>query len=417
MHHRPDAASHDFSTPSSGGPDWGKHGGKPADHAHDMNENPSLTDTPLLSECSAPELLNSLADGAYITDLNRRIVFWNNAAQRITGWSAREVVGRTCHDNVLVHVDKDGHQLCGCEHCPLHRSMVIGQPSNGSLLVYALHKSGSRVPVEVTVAPIRSHHGEVIGGIELFRDLTESMQDQLRAKKIQEIAVTCELPCDDSVSFETRYQPCDLVGGDFYRVSRFGATGYAILLADVMGHGMAAALHTMLLRSLWDDHRGALAMPSRFMKEVNERVVGVVQDAGFFGTGICANYDAATGKLRCVRAGHPAPLLFRASGTVEPVGEVNPALGMFAEARFEETTVQLEPGDTLLLFSDGATEVFDAQEQQLGPEGLARLVREQAAAVGGTGFSLEKLAEQLLRFSNQIRLSDDLTMIKLLRRR
>jgi len=150
-----------------------------------------------MAEFDAPELLNLLADGAYITDTERRIIFWNHAACKITGWEAHEVVGRSCQDNLLVHVDKDGHQLCGHEHCPLHRSIVTDQPSAEPLLVFAQHRSGTRIPVEVTVSPVRNRAGQVIGGIEMFRDLTESMQDQLRAKEIQDMAVACELPPDD----------------------------------------------------------------------------------------------------------------------------------------------------------------------------------------------------------------------------
>ena len=370
-----------------------------------------------MTEFDAAEVLNSLPDGVYITDSERKIVFWNRAAERITGWTKAEVENRTCYDNVLVHVDKDGHKLCGHEHCPLHRSIVTNQPSDGSLLVFAQLKSGGRTPVEVSVAPIRNHAGEVLGGIEMFRDLTSSMKDQLRAKKIQEIAVRCDLPQDDSVSFEARYLPHDLVGGDFYRIGRFGATRYAMLLVDAMGHGVSAALCTMLLRSLWDDHRGDLAVPSRFMHVVNKGVRAVMDGAGYFGTGVCVNYDADTGNLRCVLAGHPAQLLFRANGKVESVGEKNAGLGMFEDIQFAEASVQLEPGDTLLLFTDGATEVFDAADKDLGVEGLIQLVREQTNGVSGADFSLEKLEEQLLRFSNQIHLPDDLTLIKLRRLR
>ena len=370
-----------------------------------------------LTEFDASEVLDSLPDGAYITDRNRRIVFWNRAAERITGWKKTEVVNRTCHDNLLVHVDKDGHKLCGHEHCPLHRSMVTNQPSTEALLVFAQARSGERTPVEVSVAPIRNRAGEVVGGIEMFRDLTQSMQDQLRAKKVQEIAMRCELPRDDSVRFETRYLPRDLVGGDFYRIERFGATRYAMLVVDAMGHGVSAALCTMLLRSLWDDHRGELPLPSRFMRVVNQGVRSVTGDAAYFGTGVCANYDAATGKLRCVLAGHAAQLLFRADGKVDSAGVKNAGLGMFPDVHFEETITQLEPGDSLLLFTDGATELFDAGEQDLGAEGLKRLVREQTNGVNGADFSLEKLEEQLLRFSNQIHLPDDLTLVKLRRLR
>ena len=75
-----------------------------------------------LDKVGAREVLDALPDGAYITNLDRKILFWSRAAEKITGWPAGEVTGHTCADNILVHVDKDGHQLCGKEHCPLHRS-------------------------------------------------------------------------------------------------------------------------------------------------------------------------------------------------------------------------------------------------------------------------------------------------------
>ena len=116
-----------------------------------MNGNVKGDPRSFMAEFDAPELMNLMADGAYITDTERRIVFWNQAAQRITGWTESEVVGRSCYDNILVHLDKDGHSLCGHEHCPLHRSIVVGQPSPEPLLVFAMHRTGARIPVEVTV--------------------------------------------------------------------------------------------------------------------------------------------------------------------------------------------------------------------------------------------------------------------------
>jgi phosphoserine phosphatase RsbU/P len=380
-----------------------------------MNGGSKSEPASFLKEFDAPELLNLLADGAYITDTDRRIVFWNQAAQRITGWGAAEVVGHTCRDNILVHADKDGHQLCGDEHCPLHRSIVTGQPSAEPLLVFAQHRSGSRIPVEVTVSPVRSHAGQVIGGIEVFRDLTESVQDQLRAKEIQEMAVQCELPPDNRVSFEVRYQPRDIVGGDFFRIEKLGDERYVVFVADAKGHGLAAALYTMLLRSLWQEHLRDLESPVRFMGIVNGRLHAFVHDAGYFGTAVLADYDAGSGELRLVRAGHPSPLLFRAKGSVEATGCSNPALGLFPSTSYKETVEQLAPGDVLLLYTDGATELFDSQEHELGKEGLLRLACTQACAGSITGFRLDQLEEQLLRFSNQIHLPDDLTLVKLCR--
>ena len=368
-----------------------------------------------LAEFSAPELLNLLADGAYITDTDRRIVFWNQAAQRITGWAAEKVVGHCCRDNILVHTDNDGHQLCGDDHCPLHRSIVTGQPSAEPVLVFAQRESGSRIPVEVTVAPIRNHAGQVIGGIEVFRDLSEALQDQLQAKKIQEMTLECALPRDDRVSFEVRYQPRDIVGGDFFRIEQAGDDRYAVFVADAKGHGVAAALYTMLLRSLWQEHSAELESLARFMGIVNDRLHALVHDAGYFGTAVLASYDAASGELRLVRAGHPSPLLFRARGAVEAIGCANPALGLFHGVDYKETAGRLEPGDALLLYTDGATELFDCKNHELGQAGLLQLAQRQVRNGSLTGFHLDQLEEQLLRFTNEVHLPDDLTLVKLSR--
>ena len=382
-----------------------------------MNDSSENAPVSLLDEFDAPELLNLLVDGAYITDVERRIVFWNAAAERITGWRAEDVVGRTCFDNILVHVDKDGHPLCGQEHCPLHRSIVTGQPSSEPLVVFAQHKRGHRTPVEVTVSPVRNHAGRVIGGIEMFRDLTASMQDAMRAKRIQEMAVACALPEDDRVRFEMRCQQREVVGGDFYRIERLNPDCYAVLVADAMGHGVAAALHTMQLRSLWNDHRTALDSPAHFVGLINQKLHDLVRGEGYFGTAVYATYDAATGDLRCVRAGHPAPLLFRAAGAVESVGSPNPALGMRPDSPYRETVVQLGIGDAVLLFTDGATEVGDGSEKDLGRAGLAELARKQDAGSDPAGFHVEQLEKQLLQFSDQIHLADDLTLVKIRRER
>ena len=377
-----------------------------------MDETANAAGDSFLAGFDASRLLNLLADGAYITDSDRKIVYWNRAAEKISGWKAEEVVGRKCRDNILVHVDKDGHELCGQEHCPLHRSILTGKPSAEPMLVFAQHPTNGRVPVEVTVSPIRNPAGEIIGGIEMFRDLTDSVQDQLRAKEIQERAVHSEFPPDSRVDFEVRYQPRDLVGGDFFRIEKLDDDRYVILLADVRGHGMSAALYTMFLRSLWDEHRRDQASPANLLRIINERLLDIVFDMGFFGTAVLASYHAGSGELCLVRAGHPAPLLFRTDGTTESIGSANPALGLQTGETYTETTLNLSPGDAVLLYTDGATEVSDGNDRELGRDGLLHLARLQPQD-GNTGFHLSQLEEQLLRYSNQIHLADDLTLIKL----
>ena len=123
-----------------------------------------LTETLKLSDIPSEHILDSLPDGVYVTDTDRRILFWNREAERMTGWMRSEVVGHRCHENILCHKDKDGHLLCGHEHCPLHRAMVTGTQSDVPRLIFAKTKDGTRIPVEVTVAPIWSSEGKWLAG-------------------------------------------------------------------------------------------------------------------------------------------------------------------------------------------------------------------------------------------------------------
>ncbi len=82
-------------------------------------------------------ILDSLNDGVYVTDLDRKITYWNRAAERITGWRTSEVIGKNCSDNILCHVDKDGHILFGVELCPLHSSFTTVFSSTFPIMLFA----------------------------------------------------------------------------------------------------------------------------------------------------------------------------------------------------------------------------------------------------------------------------------------
>ncbi len=112
-------------------------------------------------------LLDNLYDGVYFTTTDRRITYWNKAAERITGFRADEVVGCSCHDDILIHVDEEGSRLC---HglCPLAVSMT--DQTLREREIYLHHKDGHRVPVLVRVAPVHDEKGILIGAVEVFSD-------------------------------------------------------------------------------------------------------------------------------------------------------------------------------------------------------------------------------------------------------
>lgn len=111
------------------------------------------------------DILQGVTDGVYIIDTNRKILFWNKAAEEITGYKADEVTGLNCQDDLLKHVDDDGCCLCQ-KGCPLAKCMDDGNPRQTQ--AYLSHKDGYRVPVNIRASPMLGTRGEVIGSVEIF---------------------------------------------------------------------------------------------------------------------------------------------------------------------------------------------------------------------------------------------------------
>lgn len=263
--------------------------------------------------------------------------------------------------------------------------------------------------MQVTVAPIHGAGGAVVGGVETFREMTSTLTDLERAKRIQMLSMEHELPDDARVQFSMHYTPHDIVGGDFYALQQLDADKYGMLLADVMGHGVAAALHTMHLSSLWLRHHQLLTDPALFAATVNRELNRIVKDESF-ATAVSLMLDAQAGKLCLASAGGPPALIMRTDGSVEQLDVPGMPLGMLEDVAYEESTAELRRGDCLLLISDGAFEIHNASSEMLGVEGLIRIL--QSHDYPATPLAFEAVEQELLRYSNAIRLPDDVTFLE-----
>jgi len=119
-------------------------------------------------------LLDHMSDGVYFVDRERRILYWNEGAFRLTGYTSEELVGRFCQDDILGHIDASGRNLC-LDGCPLTASIADGCLHQEH--VFLRHKEGRRVPVSVRVQPIRADDGPLIGAVEAMERL--AFLDQL----------------------------------------------------------------------------------------------------------------------------------------------------------------------------------------------------------------------------------------------
>lgn len=354
------------------------------------------------------ELLNSLSEGVYVCDKDRRIVFWSKTAENITGWKGHEVIGHQCLENILCHVDKDGHKLCGEEFCPLHRAMVTGESSRVPIIVFARSRDGKRIPMQVTVAPIRNDRGEVIGGVETFLEASELLDDLTRARKIQLMTLEQNLPDDHRINFKTLYTPHDYVGGDFFAIRQLDCSRYGFMLADVSGHGMAAALYTMLLSSLWDRYNNLLMEQGLFTATLNNELKKVVKDYSF-ASAVCGFFDADSRELHLTPAGGTPVLVFRSTGACEEITASSLPLGIMEDVQYRTLSIQFERGDHFLAFTDGAYEIHNSQGILLDVKGFTGILKN----LGYPENSIDKipLESELLAYSNSVRLEDDLTLL------
>lgn len=131
------------------------------------------------------DVLDNLHDGVYFVDTTRRITYWNKGSERISGFSSSEVMGKSCSNNILKHINDDGVNLC-TSMCPLAYTMLDGKPRQAN--VYLHHKNGHRVPVVVNAIPLYGENGEIVGAIESFTDNSAYLNAMERVQFLGEAA-------------------------------------------------------------------------------------------------------------------------------------------------------------------------------------------------------------------------------------
>jgi phosphoserine phosphatase RsbU/P len=224
------------------------------------------------------------------------------------------------------------------------------------------------------------------------------------AKRIQLSILPTGFPVSPHFTVAARYVPMTAVAGDFYEFLSTGGPRAGLLVADVSGHGVPAALIASMVKMATSAQRQHAASPERLLTGVNEALCGSTQ--GQFVTAAYVYLDAERGELCYAAAGHPPMLLLR-DGQVCLIEENGLVLGVFCSAAYSSTKQILLKGDRLLLYTDGVIEAANGGEEEFGQERLGKLL---TASVGRT---VEEMADLILSTvqgwaSTQ---TDDLTVV------
>lgn len=218
-------------------------------------------------------------------------------------------------------------------------------------------------------------------------------RDLVEARKLQQGLVRDRSGRFGTVDLSLMLRPAGHIGGDLVGFFPIGADRIGIFAIDVSGHGVAAALLTarlathlsgaagqnIALRATTD---GVEAVPPRVLAHIfNTMMLDEMQTDTYF-TMIYAEMNHRTGRMTLVQAGHPHPVLQRRSGEMIWLGAGGMPIGLFTQPEFDEISVQLAPGDRLLITSDGITEAEGPGGQLLGESGLSAILRTNSTLRG-----------------------------------
>ena len=250
---------------------------------------------------------------------------------------------------------------------------------------------------------------EIVAGRERRRTADNDRRELEEARRIQRKLLPTSVPQIDGCEIASHWQPAAGVGGDCYDAISFGANRIGLSIADVVGKGIPAALLMSNLQAAVRAFATEAARPAELCQQVNRILCGRIAEGRFISF-FYSVADTALGVLTYSNAGHYAPMLVRADGSVVRLTDGGAVLGVFHDASYEQGHVSIVSGDRVIFFTDGVTEARNADDEEFGEERLL------AAAVANRTCSAPalqaRLSEEVAAFTSD-RFQDDATLIVL----
>ncbi len=248
------------------------------------------------------------------------------------------------------------------------------------------------------------------------RDRLVVLQNELSlAATMQQSILPTKFPQTDSVDVYASMKPARSVGGDFYDIIPLDAGRIGIAIADVSDKGVPAALFMMASRTLLKGAAIGLDAPGEVLREVNN-MLSSDNETAMFVTLFYAVYDPDSGRFTYANGGHNAPIVLDRTGAASELpltGGV--ALGLVPDLEYDQDSVVLRPGETVVMYTDGVNEAMNADHEEFGMERFEQLF--VGSSPDNAEFVNQKVFEAVYEFAGDAPQSDDITCMTLHRRR
>ena len=356
-------------------------------------------------------------------DSDRPLIYLNEGFFRLTGYSSEEVLGKNCR--FLQGKDT--------EEAPINeirRAISAGEETTVELLNYK--KDGTPFWNRLSISPLKDPQGKVTHYVGIQSDITELREtkrgleianDSLadfhqrinfeldQANKVQEFILPAELPNNDQISFHSLYKPMGKIGGDYYDIIELDKGIYGMLVADVTGHGIPAALLTFMASFAFKNSAPRISSTAHVIRETNEKLSNRMPRGSFI-TMFYAIYDADSREMTFTQAGHPEGMILRVStNEIISLQSEGSLVGAFEndQVTFGESKVLLEPGDKVIIFTDALIEARNLRGEMITMEAIHTLIMENK------NDSLDLLFEKLYQFGKDFTegrsFEDDFTLL------
>jgi PAS domain S-box-containing protein len=352
-------------------------------------------------------IFESSPDGILLVGSDGKIGLANAAVERIFGYEPGRLVGRP----VELLVPKRIRATHGNHRRSFARTKSERPMGETPFELFGLHSDGSEVPVDISLKPIEMDDGDYV--ITTIRDLTERRRLQREfyvARQIQQALLPKTMPSLPGFDVAADLRSAEATGGDFFQFNQSADGSHVIAVGDVSGHGFGPAILTAgvmsYIRAFLRTERELSAVLSR-----TNRLLHAETRPEDFATAILVRLAPETRAVEYASAAHPYGFLFDQEAEVKvQFDKTGLPLGMFDHATYSAGAgVTLDPGDTLVLATDGIIEALSPEEREFGFEGISNAVR---SVVGNSAAEItESIYQAVADFTQTTTPVDDMTVL------
>jgi hypothetical protein len=359
------------------------------------------------------EIVQKIHDGIIIADKDRKILFWSQGAEDLTGFTSAEMTGQYCHTEGRLCVRNSNERSpCKSEKCPFLLAMHSGSMKVHTRLFFFSTKWDRDLPVSLTLGPSHDSQGQNSGSLCIFKDMRDEYRHRKLAGEIQKKLITAGRIKRQGLAVDTYSKPLEEVSRDFVEAFFLDDDTLVATLAYAAGRGVSASFFTIIYKTLFHSAFSQFRRPDDVLRHVNQTFLKTTQADGSIMTASMVSYDPKEKKGRISLAGIPPMLVFARSGRgyklKEVVGSKAGVIGVDEEPEYPATDFSLLEGEFALMSTDGLYNVECDESEPFGIRGMEKFFSSYQGAD-----HLNDLVTHVQGVSANSELSDDLSLIKI----